>query len=125
MQARSAAVPVAVILATSALAAMFVQVDVRQVPVTRLLANLQGDLKSDPTNPDREINLARLYGMAYALRSDRVPAADRPQTAGQEQPWYGHTPDLIPYKSKRLGDTNDPVARENLQQSSAHYQAAL
>ena len=64
MRARCAAAAVAAILATSAVGALFVQVEVKQVPVARLLANLQGDLKSDPANPEREINLARLYGMA-------------------------------------------------------------
>src|SRR5262245_20496701 len=126
MRARWGGVPIAAILATSAAGAMFVQVEVRQVPVSRLLANLEGDLKSDPANADKEINLARLYGMAYALRSDRVPAADQVSPSpGKEQPWYGHTPDLIPYKSKRLAATDDPAAKENLRQSAAHYQAAL
>ena len=69
MRARLAGIPIATIVATSVAAAMFIQVEVRQVPVDRLLANLQGDLKADPANPDKEINLARLYGMAYALRS--------------------------------------------------------
>jgi tetratricopeptide (TPR) repeat protein len=124
MRARCGAAGIAAILATSAVGALFLQVEVRQIPVARLLANLEGELKADPANPDREINLARLYGMAYALRSDRVPATDQLTPAGKEQPWYGHTPDLIPYKAQRLAG-DDPVARENLRQAAAHYEAAL
>ena len=125
MGARCAAAAVAAIVTTSAVGAMFVQVEVKQVPIPRLLANLQGDLKSDPANPEREINLARLYGMAYALRADTVPATDQLSPTGKEQPWYGHTPDLIPYKSRRLSPGDDPAARENLRQALVHYEAAL
>ena len=50
----------------------------REVPVARLVANLERDLKADPRNIELQISLARLHGMAYALKTEVVAAHPGP-----------------------------------------------
>ena len=45
------------------------------VPIDRLVANLERELKTDPANVQTIINLARLHAMAFALKIDEFPAA--------------------------------------------------
>ena len=95
---------VIVVLALAAVAAvrlsaLYVIPQTREVPVARLVANLERDLKADPRNIELQINLARLHGMAYALKTEVVAAA--PRAGDREEPYYGLHPDLIPYKPER------------------------
>ena len=60
------------------LRAIYMQGDARRVPVARLVENLERRLKEDPQNVMAHINLARLHGMAYALKTDEVPATGGP-----------------------------------------------
>lgn len=107
-----------------ALHALYVRVETKKVPVSRLAARLEADVAADPRNIQTRVNLARLYGMAYALRSEEVPSAT---LRGEEKPWYGHEPALIPYKSDPLkaGETDVSSAREYLKKAIAQYEAAL
>ncbi len=104
------------------LEAIFVYQEVRKVPVARLAANLETRLASDPRNIEVRLNLARLYGMAYALRSDEVPSAARRNDV--EEPWYGYDHPNIPYKSKPLG-AGETAARVHLDTAGMHYVGAL
>ena len=47
---------------------------IEQVPVSRLIDNLEGRLKTKPDDFEATHNLARLHGMAYALKTDTAPA---------------------------------------------------
>ncbi len=46
---------------------------IEQVPVSRLIDNLEGRLKTKPDDFEATQNLARLHGMAYALKTDTAP----------------------------------------------------
>jgi hypothetical protein len=76
------------ILLTSSPAGIFVRVETQMVPVDRLVANLERDLGSNPNKAQAHINLGRLHGMAYALKTDELPAVA--MTPGNDQPWYGY-----------------------------------
>lgn len=108
----------------AALRAIYVHVEVKRVPVARLAASLEAEIAADPSNVQARINLARLHGMAYALRSDEVPAAE---VRGGEAPWYGYGYEsgFIPYESKPLGKDGPDSAREHLRQAIVQYEAAL
>jgi tetratricopeptide (TPR) repeat protein len=114
---------VAALVATAAPRAIFIQMETRKVPVSRLAANLEAKLALDPKNVETHINLARLYGMAFALRSSEVPAAT---IGAAEQPWYGHAPRHIPYESEPLSDkARETAAHEHLKKSREYYERAL
>ena len=51
------------------------RIETRQVPIERLIANLEREVKADPANVQSLINLARLHAMAFALKVDEFPAA--------------------------------------------------
>src|SRR5262245_52276298 len=65
----------AMIVATVAtpLAGMFVRVDVENVPVDRVTANLEQQVAAKPTDVKLVINLARVHAMAYAEKSNTLP----------------------------------------------------
>ena len=111
--------------ATVQLAAIYVIPDTRKVPVERLVANLERALAADPGNLETRINLARLHGMAYALKTDEVDAA-RGDSTKPEEPYYGLHPDLVPYKTRKAATpAEDSAAREHLKKATEHYAVAL
>ena len=71
--------------ASAHLTAIYMRMETRDVPIDRLVANLERELKADPANVQTLINLARLHAMAFALKADEFPAAqlkpDQPETA--------------------------------------------
>ena len=95
------------------------------VPVERLVANLERDLEADPKNATMHTNLARLHGMAYALKSEEVPAGGwKPED--KEKPFFGPNPTLIPYRVKPASDPAvESRAKEHLEKAIQHYEAAL
>ena len=106
------------------LTALYAIPQTREVPVARLVANLERDLKADPRNIELQINLARLHGMAYALKTEVVEAAGG--QGEREEPFYGLHPDLIPYKPANApSPAAETVAREHLKNAILHYEAAL
>ena len=115
-----------ILAGNSGLAALYVRVETQKVPVGRLVDNLERQLAADPDNPDRHINLARLHGMAWALKSEELPAATG-RTSGELEPWYGHEPHLVPYRSdvKEGSPDAQTETRTHLDAALEHYRAAL
>ena len=73
---------------TSPAFARFVRVDVEQVPVARLIENLEKIAEDNPASVEALLNLGRAHGMAYAQKSDplRVPKA-----------YHGIQPPTVPF----------------------------
>ncbi len=69
-------------------------VDVKQVPVERLVANLERAARKDPKDVRILINLARVHGMAYALKTE---TAEVTKDSDELCPWFGYLPTLIPF----------------------------
>ena len=118
------AVSAVAVIATVRLSAIFFTPETSTVPVARLVENLERDLKADPKNVDLMINLARLHGMAYALKTETAIVARWPDK--REEPFYGQNPDLIPYKPiDAPAPAADIPARDHLKKAIAYYAAAL
>jgi tetratricopeptide (TPR) repeat protein len=101
--------------------ALYVMAETREVPVARIVTNLERNLKADPRNIELQINLARLHGMAYALKTETVAVE-----GASEQPYYGPHHDYIPYKPETSKTAEaETSAREHLKESISHYEAAL
>jgi tetratricopeptide (TPR) repeat protein len=115
----------ALLLASAHLAAIYMRTETRNVPIDRLVANLERELKADPTNVQTLINLARLHAMAYALKVDEFPA-------GQLKPDQPELPSYPPGSSQipgavRPATSADVAARaaQHLKEAIRHYEAAL
>ena len=67
MRAAHAAVLGALALSAT-VAAIPVRVDVENVPVDRVVANLERDVAAQPKNARLRINLARVHAIAYAQK---------------------------------------------------------
>ena len=62
--------------------AMYMRPDIEQVPVARLVQNLEARLKDNPTDAQTMFNLARLHAMAYALKSDTAQVLKKREEKG-------------------------------------------
>jgi tetratricopeptide (TPR) repeat protein len=107
------------------LGAIYIRVETERVPVARLVENLEAQLAKAPDNPQLHVNLARLHGMAWALKTEEVPAAIGPSQ--QLEPWYGYEPYLIPYgRDVVKGSAGERAAvQAHLDKALEHYQRAL
>ena len=115
----------ALLVASAHLAAIYMRMETRNVPIDRLVANLERELKSDPSNVQTLINLARLHAMAFALKVDEFPA-------GQLKPDQPELPSYPPGSSQipaavRPAASADVAARaaQHLKDAIRHYEAAL
>ena len=124
--ARTAAVVGMTVAASVTLGAIYARPDIEQVPVARLVANLEKELASAPTNADIHLRLARLYAMAYAANTQELPAtvlagADKKP---RQEVWFGHEPDLIPRDVDRTA-SRTAASRSFLARSIQHYRKVL
>ena len=105
--------------------AIFVIAETQQVPVARLVANLEKRVAEEPRNVELHINLARLHGMAYALKTEEVPVGGyRPED--KDRPYFGPEPRLIPYEATPApGAESARRAEEHLAAAVEHYRKAL
>ena len=96
---------------TSPAFARFVRVDVEQVPVARLIENLEKIAEDNPASVEALLNLGRAHGMAYAQKSDplRVPKA-----------YHGIQPPTVPFGN--VTPASDAALNAA---SQAHLEAAL
>lgn len=119
------AISIVVSVWTIRLSGIFVTPETRRVPIERLVTNLERALASNPKDVQTRINLARLHGMAYALKTEEVTVARWPHST-IEEPYYGVDQNLIPYRPKAAATPDEETrARDHLKRSIAHYEAAL
>jgi tetratricopeptide (TPR) repeat protein len=117
--------PVLAVLVTAVpLGALYVLPETREVPIDRLAANLERDAKADPKNIEKVINLARLYAMAYALKSNVVPTAAGPDKV--DRPYFGTEDPRIPREiGKASSSEQEAMAQKQLKKSIEYYESAL
>jgi tetratricopeptide (TPR) repeat protein len=100
----------------------YVTVETRLVPVARLVQNLERELERDQRSIPTLINLARLHGMAYALKTDEATVARNKS----DQPWYGYEPNYIPYEVKvAVSPGQTRAAAAHLERALDYYKRAL
>ena len=115
--------------ASATLAAEWVQVYVRDVPVERLTANLERELAATPKDVGILVNLARVHAMAFAQKRDSVPSAVRNglKPSPERAPWLGNGAPAHALPEVRT--SNDPktlaAARVQLDKAIARYREVL
>jgi tetratricopeptide (TPR) repeat protein len=128
----------AVVACVAPLTAIYLPMESLRVPVERLVENLERDLKADPTNVQKVINLARLHSMAFALKERNLPATELKKGNAtvvrqgevirehNEVPWYGyeskHVPDRV---ATAASPEQEKDAQAHLKESIRYYESAL
>jgi tetratricopeptide (TPR) repeat protein len=111
----------ALLAASPQVAAIFMRLDTVQVPIDRLVVNLENELLAKPKDVQTLINLARLHAMAYSLKTDTFPAAGLP-----ERPAY---PPGSPELPRNVQPAKTPeetaAAAGHLKESIRRYEEAL
>lgn len=94
--------------------AKFMHPEIKNVPVARLIANIEAKLKDDPTNVELTFTLARIHSMAFARKATELPTRK-----GKETLWNGFVPKGIPYDVV-TSDDKEVIAR-----AKAHLEKAI
>jgi len=90
--------------------------DLINVPVDRLIRNLEALAKTDPNNVEVRFNLARAHAMAYALRTESAQVWKGRENEGV---WFGYEAQNIPFTVKSTDDST------KLKAANAHLTKAL
>jgi tetratricopeptide (TPR) repeat protein len=102
---------------------MYVMQDLVNVPVERLIRNLEAIAEKEPKNAQVRFNLARVHAMAYALKTDTARVVKNKENQGA---WFGYAPDHVPFKAISTSDKNKlNVAREHLTKAIEQYEEGL
>lgn len=96
--------------------AMYIMPDLVNIPVERLIKNLETFARNDPRNVEVRFNLARAHAMAFALRTDSAQIWKGREEAGV---WFGYEPQHIPFTVKPIKDS------ARLKAANAHLAKAL
>jgi hypothetical protein len=104
--------------------AKYARVEVEQVPVERLVRNLEAAVKKDPRNVQALVNLARAHGMAYALKTDTAEVRKGKEELG---PWFGYEPPFVPFSTvaKTNDDARRTAARAHLAKAVERFRQAV
>jgi hypothetical protein len=128
MNGRAVAAFSVIVILAATLAAEPIGVDIENVPVERVVANLEQQVRERPTEVDWRVNLARVHAMAYAQKRPTIPTATYfGGRSGVKVPWVDY---LVPdFQQFRIRASDDPkvmaAAREHLAKAIARYREVL
>lgn len=107
------------LLALTPAEAKFIKPDLINIPITRLITNLETQVQNEPKNVEARFNLARAHAMAYAEKIDTVDVWRGKESEGV---WFGHTPNHIPFTVKPTDDNAMNIAaKDHLAKALGHY----
>jgi hypothetical protein len=95
--------------------AEFAATRLSQVPVERLLSNLERRSKAAPEDASLHASLARVHAMAYAKAAETLDVR-----GAEDEPWAGNAPDIVPGPSVVPGGK-----RAHLDAAIGEYRRAL
>lgn len=97
--------------------------DLYNVPVERLINNLETLAKQHPKDVEVRLNLARVHAMAYALKTETAEVHKGRENEGA---WFGYQPAHVPFAVKPTDDkARLAAARGHLAKAIARYEEAL
>jgi tetratricopeptide (TPR) repeat protein len=97
--------------------------DLVNVPVSRLIRNLDLLAKNNPKSVEARFNLARAHAMAYAQRTESLEVRKGRENEGV---WFGYEPKNVPFTINQIYDnTRLTEANEHLAKALAHYAAVV
>jgi hypothetical protein len=110
------------------LGAIHLPVDLEQVPVDRLVANLEALAKERPKDYGIQMNLGRAHSMAYAQKSETLTAARVKGSKMRSDPFPYIEPDsrYVPYRVQPTSDrAKHAAAMIHLKAAIAHFEKAI
>jgi hypothetical protein len=103
--------------------ATYLAADLVDVPVERLVKNLEAKAKTEPKSVAVRLNLARAHGMAYASKTDTAKVWKDKEAEGV---WFDHEPKLVPFELKKTDDKKKAAAaKAHLKKSKGWFDEAL
>jgi hypothetical protein len=98
-----------------------------QIPIDRLVANLEVQARAQPADAAIQINLARAHGMAYAKKTERVDVIKSKPELGV---YFGRDPTQepknVPFRAEATSDpAKQAAASVHLKKAIEHFTAAL
>ena len=115
----------ALLAASSSLTAIYVRFETEDVPIDRLVANLEAELAANPKSVETLINLARLHAMAYSLKADAFPGSRMKPDQPLLPAYPPGSPELPPIVRPATTTEQAASAARHLKESIRHYEAAL
>ena len=113
----------AILAASFELSAKFIRPDIENVPVSRVIENLEAIANKNPKDAVSRFNLARAHAMAFALKTEQAPIWRGRETNGV---WFSYTPPHVPFRAK---PTEDPqllkAAKAHLAKAVASYREVV
>jgi hypothetical protein len=101
----------------------YIRPDLEEVPVARLVENLQKAIETKPKDARLRLNLARVHAMAYALKTDKAQVNKRIDALAA---WFGYEAKFVPFTPKATDDADRrATAREHLKKATASYREAI
>lgn len=93
--------------------------EIKEVPVSRLVANLTELAKTHKDDVRIRYNLARLHAMAFALKVDTVKTD---KSSGSSGAWFGVAPKYVPFKVVKTEDREkNKIAEKHLAKAIDEY----
>src|SRR5262245_8375575 len=102
---------------TSETHALYVQQQLENVPIERLIGNLTQMAANEPKDPQIRVNLARAHAMAYASKATSVQVVAKQERRGV---WFGYEHPYVPFSTVK--PVTDPAAQKT---ARAHLEAAI
>jgi tetratricopeptide (TPR) repeat protein len=114
----------ACLLLTPASPAKYIRAELESVPVERLVTNLEAAVKKDPKDVQALVNLARVHGMAYALKTDTAQVRKGKEELG---PWFDYEPKFVPFSKveKTDDEAKQKAAKDHLARAVESYKQAV
>jgi tetratricopeptide (TPR) repeat protein len=123
---RIALLGLGLLLASARFLAIHIPLETRRVPIDRLTANLEREVKAHPSDVQTLVNLARVHAMAYALKIDDFPTMPpQDKRGGTEVPYFPPGP-RTPRTVRAAPSTEHAAqAARHLDAATRHYAAAI
>jgi hypothetical protein len=98
--------------------------DLINVPVERLIRNLEALAKNDPNNAEVRYNLARVHSMAYAQKTESAQVWKGRENEGV---WFGYEPPYIPFNQPPYipFTVNPTTEKDKLKAARSHLNSAI
>ena len=110
--------------------ARYLSPELQNIPLERLLANLEERAKAEPANVEVLHQLARTHAMAYARKigdADSVQTSSGYQKKNEVQPWFGFEALHVPFHEVKpaADDKKMEVAKAHLTKAIETYKNAI
>jgi tetratricopeptide (TPR) repeat protein len=103
--------------------ARYIRPELAEVPIAKLIGNLEKLVEKSPKDAKTRLNLARAHAMAYAAKEDAAQIRVGKESEGV---WFGYEPKFVPFTVKSTDDkAREQQARAQLARAVERYREAI